>query len=70
MLKFVANYPEQFMYSDNTYNKIEFFRLKHSKLEARKLTVGLHRANLATVNFSRFNLHRIYSEKKTELTAN
>ena len=31
--------------------------------EARNLTGGLHRAILATVNFSRFNLHRIYSEK-------
>ena len=58
-----AIYSEQFIYSDNSQNKIELYRLDQRNLEARNLTGGLNGANLTTVNFSRFNLHRIYSEK-------
>ena len=59
MSKHAAIYSEQFIYSDNSY----IYRLEQSKIEATKLTGGLHRANLDTLNFSRFNLHIIYSEK-------
>jgi len=50
--KHTAISSEQFIYSDNTENKIELYRLNQSKTEAQNLTIGLHRDVLATVNFS------------------
>ena len=47
-----ANYSEQFIYSDNTQNKIEFFRFNQSKTESRTFTEDQNRYNLAIVNFS------------------
>ena len=43
--------------------------LNQRKTEAQNLTVYLHRDELSTVNFSRFYLHIINSEKinKTEI---
>ena len=52
MPKHAAIYSEQFIHSDNTWNKIKLYRLKHSKTEAQNLTLVLHRDELATVNFS------------------
>ena len=63
ILKHAAIYSEQFIHSDNSYIKIELYRLYQTNLEAINLTGGRHRAKLATVNFSRFNLLIIYSEK-------
>ena len=57
--KHAAIYSGQIIYSDNSYNKIELYRLDQSNLESRNLTGGRHRDNLATVNFSRFTLHII-----------
>ena len=58
-----AIYSEQFIYSDNSQKKIELNRLYQRKLEARNLEEGLHRVNLATVNFSRIIIQIINSEK-------
>ena len=65
-----ANYSEQFIYSDNTYNKIEFFRFNQSKSEARTFTRDQNRANLGTVIFSQFYLHIIYPEKINKTDSN
>ena len=65
-----TNYSEQFIYSDNTKNNIEFFRFNQSKSEARTFTGDQNKANLATVNFSWFYLQRIYPEKINKTDSN
>ena len=52
MPKHVVIYSEQFIHSDNTQKKIELYRLNQRKTEAKKLTVGRNRDELATVNCS------------------
>ena len=52
MRKYVSIYSKQFIHLDNTWKKIELYRLNQSKTEAQNLTIGLHRDVLATVNFS------------------
>ena len=49
--KHAAIYSKQFIYSDNTYIKIELYRLDQSKIEATKLTRHLNKTNLTTINF-------------------
>ena len=70
MPKLVANNSEQFMYSDNTWNKFEFYRLNQSTTEAENLTVGRNRANLATIKCSEFIVKTINSEKINKTDSN
>ena len=69
MPKHVAIYSEQFINSDNTQNKIELYRLKHSKTESQNLTEQTSYDYEQLIHFLEFILDRTNYEKinKTDI---
>ena len=67
-----AIYPAKFtsIHAANYSEAVEFYRLNQSTTEAENLTVGRHRAHLATVQFSEFIMHRINSDKINKIDSN